>query len=74
MSLKVEKPVMWGNEEFSGYEIIGVEWFFKRNEFFVLTEYFWKNKNIRRLIKHKFDVTKEVNVDELIEKVHSLHN
>ena len=73
MSLRVEKKVMWGNEEFSGYEIAGVEWFFKRNEFFVITEYFWKNKNIRRVIRHKFDVGQDIDINELIEKVHNLH-
>lgn len=73
MSLRVEKKVIWGDQEFAGYEIIGVEWMFRRDEFFVITEYFWKNKNIRRLIKHKFQAGNDVNVDELIDKVHKLH-
>lgn len=73
MNLRVEKKVMWGNEEFSGYEIIGVEWLFRNNKFSVITDYFWKNKNIRRVIRHDFQVGNEVNINELIDKVHKLH-
>ena len=75
MSLKVESPVTWNNEEYSGYEIVGVEWFFYPKVLNVLTEYFWtqNGKNVRRLIRHPFHVDNDVNVDELIETVHNYH-
>jgi hypothetical protein len=75
MSLRVEKPVKWNNQDFAGYEIVGIEWAFRGDIFYVLTEYFWKSssKNIRRLVKHQFEVGNDVNVDEMINEVHKMH-
>lgn len=75
MSLKINKDVEWNGQVFSGYEIVGVEWIFRSDTFNVLTEYFYNihNKNIRRLVKHEFKVGNDVNVDEVIKKVHELH-
>jgi hypothetical protein len=75
MSLKVEKQITWNGQQFSGYEIVGIEWIFRGDIFYVLTEYFWnaKTQNIRKVIKHEFKVSNDVNVDEMINKVHKLH-
>jgi hypothetical protein len=75
MSLRVEKNVEWNNQEFTGYEIVGVEWIFRSDSFNVLTEYFFNrhNKNIRKLVKHEFKVGNDVNVDDVIKQVHKLH-
>jgi hypothetical protein len=73
MGTKVKKDVMWGNQQFNGYEIIGIEWLFRNDTIYVLTEYFYNNQNIRRLVKHPFGGGNDVNVDELIQKVHKLH-
>ncbi len=69
------KPVVWNNQEFVGYEIIGIEWLFRGDYFYVLTDYFFKSatQNTRRLVKHQFEVGNEVNVDEMINLVHKIH-
>jgi hypothetical protein len=73
MGLKVKKDVMWGNQQFNGYEIIGIEWLFRNDTIYVLTEYFYTNQNVRRLVKHPFPGGTDVNVDKLIEQVHKLN-
>lgn len=75
MGLSVNKHIEYNGQVFHGYEIVGVEWFFKTDSMYILTEYFFskENKNIRKLIKHKFSVGSDVNVDDLILKVHQLH-
>jgi hypothetical protein len=75
MNLRVEKKVIWNGLEFQGYEIVGIEWLFRGDIFYVLTEYFYNksNKNIRRLVKHQFEVGNDVNVDEVIERVHKMY-
>jgi hypothetical protein len=75
MSRKVIKPVMWNDQEYTGYEIVGVEWIFNSDTFNVMTEYFYNrhNKNIRKLVKHNFDVGNDVDVDGVINMVHKLH-
>lgn len=75
MGLRVEKNVEWNGQEFTGYEIVGVEWIFRSDTFNVLTEYFFNrhNKNIRKLVKHEFKVGNDVNVDDVIKQVHKLH-
>jgi hypothetical protein len=75
MGLKVDRPIIWNDQEFSGYEIVGVEWIFKTDKMYILTEYYFRRygKNIRRLIKHEFSVGTDVNVDHLINQVHNYH-
>jgi hypothetical protein len=52
-----------------------VEWIFKTDKMYILTEYYFRRygKNIRRLIKHEFSVGTDVNVDHLINQVHNYH-
>lgn len=75
MSRKVVKPVIWDGQEYTGYEIVGVEWIFDSDTFNVMTEYFYNrhNRNIRKLVKHNFKVGNDVDVDGVINMVHKLH-
>jgi hypothetical protein len=73
--LKIEKKISVGNQEFDGYEITGVEWIFKSDTLYVLTEYIYnkRNKNVKRLVKYPFIVGNDINIDELIDQVHKYH-
>lgn len=75
MNLRVQKNVRWNGQDFIGYEIVGIEWIFRSDTFNVLTDYLFnvKGKDIRRLYKHQFNVGNDVNVDEVINMVHKLH-
>ena len=73
MGLRTKKQVVWGDEIYDGFEIIGIEWLFRSDTIYVLTEYFYSNKNIRRLVRHPFPGGQNVNVDQLIEQVQQLH-
>jgi hypothetical protein len=73
MSLKVKKSIILNDQQFDGYEIVGLEWTFRDNKISILTEYFYLNRNVRRLIKHQFKATQDVDVNQLIDKVHELH-
>ena len=64
---------MHENDEFQGYEIVGIEWIFRSDSFSVLTEYFRRNPKLRRLVKHSFPVGNDVDVDKMINLVHNLH-
>jgi ABC-type sulfate transport system substrate-binding protein len=75
MGLSVNKHIEYNGQEYTGYEIVGVEWIFTSDTFNVMTEYFYKahNKNIRKLVKHNFKVGNDVDVDGVINMVHKLH-
>ena len=72
--LRVEKPVVWDNIEYTGYEIYSVEWVLGKNQFFCVVVYLSKSKKYSKVVKHKFDVTDDVDINDIINKVHQLHN
>lgn len=71
--LRVQKPVSWENVEYSGYEVYSIEWILGKDEFYVCVVYFSGKKKYHKLVKHRFQVGNNVDIDEMIKMVHKLH-
>lgn len=72
--LKVTKPITWDNVEYTGYEVYGIEWVLAKDEFYVVVVYLNNKRRFNKVVKHKFDVGNNVDIDNMINKVHSLHD
>lgn len=72
--LRVIKNIVWDNTEYTGYEIYSIEWILGKDEFNVVVVYLNTKNKFNKIVKHKFEVGNDVNIDEMINKVHILHD
>ena len=72
--LKVTKPVTWENTEYTGYEIYSVEWVLGKDDFYVVVVYLNTKHKFNKIVKHKFKVGNNVDIDKMINQVHKMHN
>ena len=73
MGLVIEKQVELEGESYSGYRIVSVEWELETNRFFVKVLYHKDKFKHHKLVSHKFVVENDIDVNEMIEKVHNIH-
>jgi hypothetical protein len=71
--LEVKQKVIIDDVEYEGYQILTVEWDLQNDLFGVKVIYIDEDTKTKKLKTHYFRVGNDVDINEIIKKVHQLH-